>query len=206
MLKKSTACNSVFGESINAFINIKKKLGYKYTTGATILFLFDRMAHKRNEKSPGITRALADSWCKKMPNESMKYRYDRVRYIVQFSLYLCDQGISSFVPKIPACPNSTFIPHIYSEEELSNIFRTSDELRGRAVQMKSALISIPALVRFLYATGLRINEALNLQDDDVNLQESFLKVKDSKNGKERIIPISSSLVAVLKQYNKSLVS
>jgi len=201
MLKKSTVCNSVYGEAINAFINIKRKLGYKYNTGATILLLFDRMAHKRNEKSPGITRALADSWCKKMPNESMRYRYDRVRHIVQFSLYLCDLDIPSFVPKLPPYPNSTFIPYIYSKEQLINIFRTSDELRGRAVQMRSSLISIPALVRFLYATGLRINEALNLQEDDVNLQESFLKVKDSKNNKERIIPISSSLVAVLKQYS-----
>lgn len=200
-MHKISACNSVYGETINAFINIKRKLGFKYITGAAILSLFDRMAHKRNEKSPGITKAFADSWCKKMPNESLRYRYDRVRYIVQFSLYLCDLGIPSFVPKLPPFPNSTFIPYIYSKEQLSNIFKTSDELRGRSVQMTSALISIPALVRFLYATGLRINEALNLQDDDVNLKESYLKVKDSKNGKERIIPISSSLVAVLKQYN-----
>jgi integrase/recombinase XerD len=193
--------NSIYGEPLKTFINIKRQLGFKYATGSVILSLLDRMADKRNERSPGITKAFADCWCKKMPNESMRYHYDRVRHLAQFSLYLCDLGIPSFVPKLPPFPTTTFIPYIYSKEQLCDIFRTSDDLRSRAVQMKSALISIPALIRFLYATGLRINEALNLQDDDINLRESFLKVKDSKNNKERVIPISSSLVAVLKQYN-----
>lgn len=197
----SSSYKSVYGAEIKAFINIKKKLGFKYKTGAVILSLFDRMAYKRNEKSQGITRAFSDSWCQKRPNESIRYRYDRVRHIAQFSLHLCDLGIPSFVPKLPPFPNSIFIPYIYSKGQLRDIFKACDELRRGKLSMRSSLISIPALVRFLYATGLRINEALALQDNDVNLQEAFLKVKDSKNNKERIIPISSSLVAVLKQYN-----
>lgn len=201
MRKISTVCQSVYGAHITSFIDIKRKLGFKYETGRVILSLFDRMAAKRNEKSRGITKALAERWCQKMPNESPRYRYDRIRHIAQFSLYLCDLGIPSFVPKLPPYPKSTFIPYIYSKDQVQAIFKASDELRSEMKMMRSSLISIPALIRFLYATGLRINEALSVQDDDVNLEDSFLKVKDSKNGKERIIPISSSLVSVLKQYN-----
>jgi integrase len=68
--------------------------------------------------------------------------------------------------------------------------------------MKSHLICLPALLRLLYGTGLRLGEALALTNDNVNLEENYLRVRDSKNGKERIIPISASLVSVCKEYVK----
>jgi site-specific recombinase XerD len=54
----------------------------------------------------------------------------------------------------------------------------------------------------LYATGIRINEALSLQDEDVNLENNYLVIRDSKNGKERLISISESLSSVCKEYVK----
>lgn len=68
--------------------------------------------------------------------------------------------------------------------------------------MDSAIIILPALLRLLYGTGLRISEALSLKNKDVNRDDNYLIVRDSKNGKERIIPVSSSLSDVLKEYVK----
>jgi integrase len=61
---------------------------------------------------------------------------------------------------------------------------------------------MPALIRLLYCTGIRIGEALSIKMEDVNLDESYLRVRDSKNGKERIIPISDSMISVCKDYVK----
>jgi len=66
--------------------------------------------------------------------------------------------------------------------------------------MDAAIIILPALIRLLYGTGLRISEALSLKDKDVDLIDNYLIVRDSKNGKERMIPISLSLSSVLRQY------
>ncbi len=66
--------------------------------------------------------------------------------------------------------------------------------------MNTCLFSMPALLRLLYSTGLRISEALAMRNEDVNLDENYLRVKDCKNGKERIIPISDSLASVCKEY------
>ncbi len=66
--------------------------------------------------------------------------------------------------------------------------------------MDTAIIILPALIRLLYATGLRISEALALKDRDLNLTDNYLIVRDSKNKKERLIPISSSLSEVLSEY------
>lgn len=179
---------------------MKRKLGFKFTTSAAILFLFDRVAEKTGEATPCITRELAQRWSKKKPNESERYRYIRVQVLAQFSLHLCDIGIESFVPKLPPYPHGTFIPYIYSQKEVEVIFKASDKLRLGRRFMTSSLFSVPTLLRLLYSTGVRIGEALDLKEEDVNLDEKFLRIKDSKNGKQRIIPITDSLVSVCKQY------
>jgi len=66
--------------------------------------------------------------------------------------------------------------------------------------MDSPIFILPSLVRLLYATGLRISEALSLKERDIHLEDRVLIVRDSKNGKERLIPISISLSEVLTEY------
>ena len=43
---------------------------------------------------------------------------------------------------------------------------------------------------------------MSLRNKDVNLDDSYLVIRDSKNGKERMIPISDSLSEVCKKYQK----
>ena len=181
---------------------MKRALGFKYVTGAVILCQIDRFAAQREETSTGITREFAKSWSEKRPHESDNYRYNRIRILAQFSSYLLDLDIQSYIPKLPHYSKSTFIPYIFSQNEIDAIFKASDALFLEIVNPASVIFSIPVLLRLLYATGIRIGEALNLKDEDVNLNEKYLKVKDSKNGKERIIPIAKSLVSVCEEYLK----
>jgi integrase len=192
--------NSRYGLHIKQFIDMKRTLGFKFTTGAIVLSQIDALAEKKGETSLGITKEFADEWSKKRPYETEIYRYERVRILSMFSSYLCDLAIQSFIPKLPYYHRSTFIPYIYSPKEIDAIFKACDELKLSAAYMHSSIFSAPALIRLLYSTGLRISEALAIKNNDVNLDDNYLRVKDSKNGKERIIPISNSLASVCKEY------
>ena len=191
---------SVYAESLREYIRMKQHLGFAYQTGSVVLAQLDRLAEQREESALGITAALAQAWAIRRAHESELYRYDRIRILAGFSSYLVDLGIDSFIPKIPAYPPLTFIPYIYSPQQVQALFRACDQLRLRQLQLNSSLLGVPALIRLLYATGIRIGEALNLKAQDVNLEEHYLRVRDSKNGKERIIPISASVVSVCQQY------
>jgi len=191
--------NSIYGIHIKQFIDIKRALGFKFKTGAVILAQIDRLAEERAETSIGITKEFAEKWGTKRSNESDSYRYARISFLAQFSSYLIDLEIQSFIPKLPPL-QSTFIPYIYSQREIEDIFKACDELRMSVLNMKSSLFSMPALIRLLYCTGLRISEALAMKMEDVNLKDNYLRVRDCKNGKERIIPISVSLVSVCREY------
>lgn len=194
--------NSRYGLHMKQFIDMKRALGFKFKTGVYLLSKIDRLAEKTGETSPGITKEFAEKWSKKRSYESDRYRYSRIRILAMFSSFLCDLQIKSYIPKVPGYGKSTFIPYIYSPKEIEAILKACDDLRFCMANMHSCLFSMPVLIRLLYATGLRIGEALAMKSDDVNLDENYLRVKDSKNGKERIIPISDSLVSVCKQYLK----
>ncbi len=192
--------NSIYGSYIKQYIEMKRSLGFKYSNGAFILHQLDLFAEQKEETSIGINKEFATSWGKKRLHESDIYRYGRIRILAQFSSYLNDIGIQSYIPKLPHHPKSTFIPYIFSRNEIDAIFKACDDLRLEIVNLTTNIFCMPTLLRLLYATGIRIGEALALKDEDINLNENYLCIKDSKNGKERIIPISGSLVSVCKDY------
>ena len=55
------------------------------------------------------------------------------------------------------------------------------------------------IIELLYGTGIRENELLNLKEKDIDFHEQQIKVLGKRN-KERIIPISRSLINLLKNY------
>lgn len=191
--------NGIYAPYIKGFIALKRGLGFKYNTEETIYSIFDRFTIRKGEKTVGITRELAYEWCRKNANESDSYRKHRAICLSQLSSYLCQIGIRSYIPLIPVC-RQTFTPYIFSKKEMITLFDAADQLRAKRKNMNTIMFSIPVLLRFLYATGIRINEALSLKNKDINLDDKYFILRDSKNGKERMMPISGSLAKVCIKY------
>ncbi|MFA5311262.1 MAG: site-specific tyrosine recombinase XerD [Candidatus Omnitrophota bacterium] len=58
-----------------------------------------------------------------------------------------------------------------------------------------------AILETLYATGMRVSEAVNLKKDNVNLDIGFLRCI-GKGDKERIIPLGKKAIASISRYIK----
>lgn len=55
------------------------------------------------------------------------------------------------------------------------------------------------IMELLYGTGIRLSELLGLKESDVNRHDNTIKVLGKRN-KERIIPISASLIQIIDDY------
>lgn len=80
-------------------------------------------------------------------------------------------------------------------------FLTNDEImRGLKLCDKSSWLGLRdyTLILFLYATGLRISECLNVTKSDI--EEVWLRVRHGKGDKERLVPIASNVVQIIEQY------
>ena len=56
-----------------------------------------------------------------------------------------------------------------------------------------------AILETLYASGMRVSEAVNLRIDNVNLDIGFLRCV-GKGNKERVIPLGKKAIASIKRY------
>jgi len=188
---------SVFAPYITQFIDFKRNLGYKFECVA-YLRLFDRFAVENAIQSIELTRNDCDMWAEKRPNEADITRYKRIGAVRNLSQFMNAMGVSSYVPRLPGNCKSTFTPHIYSYDEINRFFCECDKLVVTQRTFTAPLY--PALFRLLYGTGIRLGEALALRCKDVNLDDNIIILRDTKNGEERIVPISDSLCGVLIEF------
>jgi integrase/recombinase XerD len=89
-------------------------------------------------------------------------------------------------------------PYVFTDDEVRRLFAAIDS-HPMSSYSNMALVD-PVLFRVLYGAGLRISEGLNLQLSDVDTQVGTLRIRDSKNGEGRTIPITGRLAATLAAY------
>lgn len=54
----------------------------------------------------------------------------------------------------------------------------------------------------VYATGLRISEACQLETRDIDVMQQVIHVRDGKGGKDRMVPMGGKLYLLLRTYYK----
>jgi integrase/recombinase XerD len=65
---------------------------------------------------------------------------------------------------------------------------------------KSQGIRDKALIELLYGTGVRISEATQLDLEDLDLVDGWIRIRFAKGAKQRLVPIGSSLRLALDTY------
>ncbi|WP_321317548.1 tyrosine-type recombinase/integrase [Labilibaculum sp.] len=82
------------------------------------------------------------------------------------------------------------IPQILSPEQVQVLLSCISNIKHHA------------LISLAYATGMRRNEILSLRVEDIDSARNMIIVKYGKGGKQRQIPIKSSLLKILREYYK----
>ena len=198
-VKIKTCNHGIYADMIRQYIEYKRSLGFKMEDVDERLRRFDTLTIERKENKMGISKELFDAWSLPFPEESACNRYSRMSILRGFSAYLQLIGYDSYIPKMPKYA-STFTPHIYTKQEVESIFRECDKLFVRRKYMYSQVSVMPTLIRTLYATGIRLGEAIRLKHKDVDLDIGYLVLHECKNGRDRIVPFSLSLREVLRDY------
>lgn len=192
---------SVYAPYFKRFIAMKQALGYVSLRTEWIFLELDKFFLEGKVAALGITREQVDQWRATRINDAPPTLYTKYCVLAQFCRFMCKVGYDSYVPRIP--PNiakNSFTPYIYSDREISAIFNACDGLRLYDGHMTTIQFIIPAIIRLLYGTGLRVSEALSLKNKDVDLEKRSIHIRKAKNGEERLIPLSDSLAKVLGQY------
>jgi len=193
---------SPFAKLITEFVDFKRSVGFKYITETSILKKFDDFCKQKDVQKPILTKELMDLWCEKKPYESGRNSHQkRISCIRQFGLYLISIGYEAYIPvnlEYIRQRKSPYVAFIFTHTEINTIFRKSNEIYPH--RRSTMHLVIPVLIRLLYCTGLRISEALHLKLGHVDLVNGLIYIENAKFNKDRQLPISESMLAILKQY------
>lgn len=94
-----------------------------------------------------------------------------------------------FDERIPLAKNKGKLPIVLNKEEVNRIFEANLNLKHRLVLM------------FLYYTGVRLNEIINLKWEDIDIQRGVIHLKVAKGEKERIVFLHDNLRKFVEYFN-----
>ena len=196
---------SVLKDVIQDLIEEKHSLGFKYEASEWKLKELDQLAVKEQLDHIEITWGFAEKYIARKPNEKAINTTNRTGIIRVLAQFMIRKGHPAYVlPPLPAGSyDRSFVPHIYTEDELQRIFTAIDEYAATPAldgQYYPQRDKYPVIFRILYSTGMRIDEVLNLKVKDVDLDKKTFTILNAKNHSERIIPVHENTIRRLRNY------
>jgi integrase/recombinase XerD len=181
--------------SAREYLALRRALGFKLR--AETWFLPDFVAFLAKHQSSVITTELALRWVQKPCDASSGWWAHRLSSIRAFAKYHRAFDPRTEVPPADLIAHNArrLQPHIYSDDEIAALLREARALPGALRSVTYAMI-----IGVLAVTGMRLGEALGLDDGDVDWARSLLIIRHAKFQKSRLVPVHRSTLAALRAY------
>lgn len=139
-------------------------------------------------------------WREKMIDNKEITIYAKYQIINQLLCHMRDLGVDCPRIRLPRSGSDSYVPYIFSLEQIIQIFKEADNLRLARNDVRWNMYYIPSAIRLLYCTGIRCGELTALRNVDVDLVNGTMVLQHTKNGQQRLIPLSESVVAIMQQF------
>lgn len=117
--------------------------------------------------------------------------------ISRFASYLRLTGKSNLHISLTRLKAPNYNRSILTQAEVKLLFEAYEPNFNPVTHRNRALLSV------LYAAGLRRNELVSLNIEDVSFYNKTMHVKHGKGGKQRLIPIVEPYMSYIKEYVKN---
>jgi integrase len=196
------ALKSKFADRIEDMIAYKKGIGYSESSYRWYLSNFDRYCAETFPEESELTQEVVMDWCRKRDGESINSFNRRLAAIREFGRYLRSIGISAYImPHKMSAPPTRYVPHIYTEQELSSFFYGADHI-GKIVGDPLCPYIIPVIFRLIYCCGLRPGEGLKIKNEDIDLKSGRIFIRQAKRHKDRVVMLAPDVLQLCIAYDK----
>jgi len=192
-----------YSESLVGFIKRNQALGFKFKTQIWALVKFDAFTINTPDLSGDalnedvVVKWVNESW---LSNDQMRRRAILMH---QFGEYIIGCGkVAYLYPKRRYKAPARYIPYIFTSDQITMMIERADMDAAKHPNVRSR-VDTAVILRILYGCGLRISEVMGLKVRDVDLENEVLRIWQSKFQKDRLVPVSSSLLTVCRSYRET---
>lgn len=181
-------------EALVDYLAMRRALGYKLEREGRFLPQFLDFVEQRGEQRLSTQTALA--WAR-LPHSSPGWWSARLRIVRGFAVYMHQVDPENEVPAtelLPCAPRRA-TPYLYDKAQIAALMTVAGTLRS-----PHRVATIQTMIGLLAVTGMRIGEAIGLDDHDFDARNGCLLVRGAKFGKSRELALHPSATAALRRY------
>jgi integrase/recombinase XerD len=182
-------------DALADYLSLRRALGFRLASAGRLLGQFVGYLEARGADTVTAQHALA--WATQPAGASAHWQAIRLSVVRGFAAYL-----HSLDPAAEVIPAGQFrpgpcraTPYLYSPVEISALITAAADLQPR---LRAA--TYQTLIGLLAVTGIRIGEAIGLDDGDFDAGGELLVVRNAKYGKHRLVPLHPSAAQALARY------
>jgi site-specific recombinase XerD len=185
------------------FVAHKRALGRRYDTEVYALRLFDRyLVTQAVGTIAAVGPAVIKEFLATRPRKRPRSYNHLLGVLRQLFQWLADRG---YVDRSPvSCPirrgGVAPAPFILAPEAVRRLLDRASQLRDFPGVADHRGPTYHAIFAILYGLGLRVGEVSRLDIVDVDQERKLLVIRDTKFGKDRLVPFGPRLGAVLRRY------
>jgi integrase/recombinase XerD len=179
------------------YLSLRRAMGYKLHAAGRLLGQFVDYLEERGADT--ITTEDALAWAMLPAEASPHWLAIRLGAVRGFAAHLHSSDPRVEVP--PAgmlrAGSCRATPYLYSQADITGLVHAAAALTPR---LRAA--TYQSLITLLAISGVRIGEAIALDDDDLDADHGALVIRDTKFGKTRLVPLHPTATAALTRYRR----
>lgn len=182
-------------ERLASYLAVRRALGYRLARAEKLLAQFIAWMNERGETT--ITTASALAWATLPPATDSNWHAHRLSVVRGFAAHLhaLDGAHELVAQDLLPQRSRRAVPYLYTRAEVRALMDASSVIATphRAATMR-------ALIGLLAVTGMRVGEAIRLDQRDIDHERNLITVIESKFGKSRQLAVHATTTAALRVY------
>jgi integrase len=182
-------------ERLAGYLAMRRALGYRLARAEKLLAQFIAWIDARGEQT--ITTSSALAWATLPPATGSNWHAHRLSVVRGFAAHVhaLDPAHELIPQDLLPQRQRRAVPYLYSDAEIHALMTAASVIPTphRAATMR-------ALIGLLAVTGMRIGEAIRLNQGDIDPERGVLTVVESKFGKSRELAVHATTTAALRAY------
>jgi site-specific recombinase XerD len=187
------------------FVRFKQLQGFDYTSQSRKLRHLDTFFYQHQHPHHScLDQDSINAYISATAHLQANSRYNRLSLVREFSRYLHQFEPNSYILQtIPVKRPNLPRYYLYSQQDISALLRQAktltpiDSIRPHCFHL---------LIGLLYVTGIRIDEALSFNINDVMLDQNRLFIRKGKFAKDRYLVLTESTALAVRDYFKLRIS
>jgi len=179
------------------YLALRRRLGHDLADAHRLLPRF--VAYLDDIGAATVTVEAAVAWSMAPEVDPASSVWPRRMIVARgFARHMCGIDPATEVPPVGLIPSRQRWrpPFLFTTDDVERLVAAASSV----VRWRLPAATHSTLIALLAVTGMRVGEALRLDDDDIDSDHGVVVVRESKFGKSRIVPLDHTTVDALRAF------